>query len=609
MTAKKAPAQGKPYTLRKLLSHCLSRKGAVLSPEQLFLYGKAVPLGGQMRDVSEKDYILAEIFGERFGLMLSDLADYGRRRLYEFEGESTDPADVAAQRWLEGDLSDLNIKTGHGKHSAPHPVSGIRRTFGQCLAQLVAEAQDKDLSKDSLWWLSQYQDYSLDWLLFGEGTLAKSTFHAANDPVLAALEQAVELNGGALQEARAELDFCPTVSDIKAIRGTTTWRGADWNWLMNGKTHTAFKCRSPTLPLCARCVSSWNIQPVMPEMPDLLAFVDWLYVYILREFFVVEPLARGDWRQRLFTLIARGKNKVLILLGTTPQAGTQYRLGKATPGSGVVKLAYFIQLIIKRYGRQGFLQYLSMVNDEARARGFRDLLDVAERRSWYDTRSACAGMEDGGDADAAEDMDDGGMDAFTSALGAGNFAAASGDMATDGGQAGDGGEAGAREDAGPARANNSPRAKARPAPGAAGEPGESGGAAKARPAKGRKAAKAGAKGAEAPGGPGAEAAEGAKDPAPSRPAGTSRRPGPSKAAAEEEDRPDAKAGSGGKPAGQARKKRAASPRQADGQTPGKAPDQDDAGIPAHVQTVPPAPRKRRPSPASGFLKRRARAQD
>ncbi len=73
-----------------------------------------------------------------------------------------------------------------------------------------------------------------------------------------------------------------------------------------------------------------------------------------------------------------------MLLGTTPQAGTQYRLGKALPGDSARKLAYLIEAIIRRYGRTGFLQYIDMVNDEAVARGFSSLLEVVRRKSWRD---------------------------------------------------------------------------------------------------------------------------------------------------------------------------------------------------------------------------------
>ncbi|MBO4296984.1 MAG: hypothetical protein J5863_09530, partial [Desulfovibrio sp.] len=324
-----------------------------------------------------------------------------------------------------------------GKRSEPHLISGRRLSFGECFTRLVLESRERELSHSMLWWLSEYLDYSLDWLFFGAGTIAKSSFHDTFDPSGSLLNLALAAGADGSDDASLDgtLSVLQTVSEIKAMRGTTTWRGADWNWLMNGKTHTAHQCKSPTLPLCARCVSAWNIQPVMPEMPDLLAFIDWLYVYILREFFMLAPLPKSDWRQQVFAAISHGKNKVLLLLGTTAQAGTQYRLGKAMPGSAVVKLAYFLELIIRRFGRDGFLQYIAMVNEEARARGFANLLEVMERKSWRDDRKAGLGE----DFDA-EDLE--GVEAGEETGAAGDFAGAAA-----GAVAGDGSDAGPGEDA------------------------------------------------------------------------------------------------------------------------------------------------------------------
>ncbi|MBR4746339.1 MAG: hypothetical protein IK061_02920, partial [Desulfovibrio sp.] len=406
MSQQKTKNQSKEPSLRKLLAQCLQRKGVVYSAETLLHQGRLERIPALVRDVSDTEFILDEIFGERFERLLTDLADYGRRRNYEFNEESDDPADQTAQRWLSGDTSDLNIRITRGKRSEPHLISGRRLSFGECFTRLVLESRERDLSHSMLWWLSEYLDYSLDWLFFGAGTIAKSSFHDTFDPSGSLLNLALAAGADGSDDASLDgttLSVLQTVSEIKAMRGTTTWRGADWNWLMNGKTHTAHQCKSPTLPLCARCVSAWNIQPVMPEMPDLLAFIDWLYVYILREFFMLAPLPRSDWRQQVFAAISHGKNKVLLLLGTTAQAGTQYRLGKAMPGSSVVKLAYFLELIIRRFGRDGFLQYIAMVNEEARARGFANLLEVMERKSWRDDRKAGLGEDFGaGDLEGVE---------------------------------------------------------------------------------------------------------------------------------------------------------------------------------------------------------------
>ena len=108
MSQQKTLNQHKSLTLRKLLAQCLQRKGTVFSAESLFLEGKQKRLPDLMRDASETEFILDEIFGERFERLVTDIADYGRRREYEFEGPSETPADRMAQRWLNGDISDLD---------------------------------------------------------------------------------------------------------------------------------------------------------------------------------------------------------------------------------------------------------------------------------------------------------------------------------------------------------------------------------------------------------------------------------------------------------------------------------------------------------------------
>lgn len=364
-------------TLRDFVARCL-RKNKHLSADSLFRTGEEVPLSDLTLKLKDLDSVINSIFADRFLRLIQDLADYGRRGIYEFEAEEKGPVFEQEERWLNGDLSDLGISPLRGKRSS-HPETRMdRESFGSCLARMVKESAAKNLSRRSLEWLTSTFDYNLDWLFFGVGEMVHSTFQSIYEPAQMAHDEEGE-NGSVTHTVTYQ-----TVADVKGMRGTTTWSGADWTWLLNGKSHTSFQCKAPTLPLAARCVSAWNVQPMTPNMPDLLPFIDRLYVWILHEFFEKKPLPKSDWRQELFLTLVRGKNKLLMLLGTTPQAGTQYRLGKALPGDSARKLAYLIEAIIRRYGRTGFLQYINMVNDEAVARGFSSLLEVVRRKSWRD---------------------------------------------------------------------------------------------------------------------------------------------------------------------------------------------------------------------------------
>ena len=364
-------------TLRDFVARCL-RKNKHLSADSLFRTGEEVPLPDLPLKLKDLDSVIDSIFADRFLRLIQDLADYGRRGIYEFEAEEKGPVYEQEERWLNGDLSDLGISPLRGKRSSRPETRMDRESFGSCLARLVKESAAKNLSRRSLEWLTSTFDYNLDWLFFGVGEMVHSTFQSIYEPAQMAHDEEGE-NGSVTHTVTYQ-----TVADVKGMRGTTTWSGADWTWLLNGKSHTSFQCKAPTLPLAARCVSAWNVQPMTPDMPDLLPFIDRLYVWILHEFFEKKPLPKGDWRQELFLTLVRGKNKLLMLLGTTPQAGTQYRLGKALPGDSARKLAYLIEAIIRRYGRTGFLQYIDMVNDEAVARGFSSLLEVVRRKSWRD---------------------------------------------------------------------------------------------------------------------------------------------------------------------------------------------------------------------------------
>lgn len=104
-------------TLRDFVARCL-RKNKHLSADSLFRTGEEVPLPDLPLKLKDLDSVIDSIFADRFLRLIQDLADYGRRGIYEFEAEEKGPVYEQEERWLNGDLSDLGISPLRGKRSS-----------------------------------------------------------------------------------------------------------------------------------------------------------------------------------------------------------------------------------------------------------------------------------------------------------------------------------------------------------------------------------------------------------------------------------------------------------------------------------------------------------
>ena len=77
-------------TLRDFVARCL-RKNKHLSADSLFRTGEEVPLPDLPLKLKDLDSVIDSIFADRFLRLIQDLADYGRRGIYEFEAEEKAP--------------------------------------------------------------------------------------------------------------------------------------------------------------------------------------------------------------------------------------------------------------------------------------------------------------------------------------------------------------------------------------------------------------------------------------------------------------------------------------------------------------------------------------
>ena len=219
-------------TLRDFVARCL-RKNKHLSADSLFRTGEEVPLPDLPLKLKDLDSVIDSIFADRFLRLIQDLADYGRRGIYEFEAEEKGPVYEQEERWLNGDLSDLGISPLRGKRSSRPETRMDRESFGSCLARLVKESAAKNLSRRSLEWLTSTFDYNLDWLFFGVGEMVHSTFQSIYEPAQMAHDEEGE-NGsvthtgdnrtgeGEGDDEVLYIDFTKVPADVERIAITVT---------------------------------------------------------------------------------------------------------------------------------------------------------------------------------------------------------------------------------------------------------------------------------------------------------------------------------------------------------------------------------------------------
>lgn len=308
----------------------------------------------------------------RFPHMLKDICDYGSRREYSFSGLSRGfPEEESGRK--------VRVRADDPDDPSPAPTAlehaSCRLSLGECLMHVSLGLKEGRLDEWMLRWLCVEMGYNLDWLFFGLG------------PMLARWGEAME-KGKTSSVPAPGTSWDPksgavTFEDMTSLRDRQTmslWNYTDWQWLLNLRAMVKATYKAPTIPLLSRLVSGWQLPSQLPQMPDILAWLDWLKEWCRREF--TEDGKDRGWKGEVVRQIAASANNGLLLLGLSSQTGTLYRIDRTEPSACVLRLAWLLRMIVDRQGRRGFLNYLDLVNDEAEARGFSNLGEVFSERSW-----------------------------------------------------------------------------------------------------------------------------------------------------------------------------------------------------------------------------------
>lgn len=334
-----------------------------------------LPSGDRRRNLEKAywDTLNREIYGKRLPRILEDITDYARRQVFTFTREDGDAERYSGSHWMSDEDMNRTMLSlgGRGSRSkATEEVEGkICLTLGQCLTRAVDDIAARQLSDRSTFWIFYLLNYSLDWVLYGIGT--------------------PKLNRYAPQDLDWELpkvtgmDRVPTLAMLKTLRTTTSWTSMEWSWLLGTTTRTQYRCTYPTLPLAARIVNSWGIEPCAPLLPEPPVFVNWLWKWLAGEF-VAEggTPAQEKWKQDIISTCVRSKTRLYLLLGVTTQSGSQYGREIMAPSASITRACYYIEMVVRRWGREGFLNILDILDQEARDRGFEGLPGVFEKRTW-----------------------------------------------------------------------------------------------------------------------------------------------------------------------------------------------------------------------------------
>ncbi len=317
---------------------------------------------------------------ERFRLLLRDLCDYGMRRDYVFARQMRTAEEQKELGWLEGHFEGLlpprQKKAAPGRSevvSSPFEPHRQRRSLGDCVVALVDGLAADNVPMWLVRWLCLDMGYNLDWLIFGLGPMFAEW---APDSGVA---HSLPPTGTVLEPGTGKIRY-EDVTSLRERQAMSLWSFTEWQWLHNLRAVVKSVYKPPTIPLLSRLTAWWRVPSQLPQMPHILAWIDWISVWCAHEFLEGEP-APG-WKQTIVEQLVMTRNTALLLLGLGGQAGAQYRSSKAEPTTCVLRLAWMVRMAIERRGRQGFLDYLDLVDDEARARGFDCLTDIFRQRTW-----------------------------------------------------------------------------------------------------------------------------------------------------------------------------------------------------------------------------------
>ncbi len=356
--------------LYKLIERCVHDR---CSPDALVRGDAVAVFPGSVSLPRDSDEVCGAC-AQRLKVVLKDLVDYGTRRDYIFPMDNPTPEEREAREWLTScPLPDRSRHTRSDLVSRPWDPDNRRRTLGECVVALVSSMGRGGLEEWQVRWLCVDIGYSLDWLILGMGPMFVEW---AGDA--AAMHRIPP--SGTYRDPETGVVHYEDVTSLRERQTLSLWSFTEWQWLHNLRAVVRSVYKPPTIPLLSRLAAGWRLPSQLPQMPDILVWADWVAVWLVREFIKGTP-APG-WKQLIVEDMVACRNTILLLLGLGGQAGVQYRTAKAEPTACVLRLAWVLRMIIERRGRDGFLDYLDLVDEEARVRGFEGLDAVFRQRTW-----------------------------------------------------------------------------------------------------------------------------------------------------------------------------------------------------------------------------------
>lgn len=88
------------------------------------------------------------------------------------------------------------------------------------------------------------------------------------------------------------------------------------------------------------------------------------------------------WRSYVVRRLQASQARAGMLVGLTPSATASYMAGRSEPTDSALKAFLLLDGVLTRHGRDGLVDFLNMLNEEAVSRGFADLGEVFRKRTW-----------------------------------------------------------------------------------------------------------------------------------------------------------------------------------------------------------------------------------
>lgn len=273
--------------------------------------------------------------------------------------EGARPVRLAAGRALAGASEEALFR-----ERMPDIVADIaaclRRDARTCAMAraLYVQSLEGALDREVLLWLDAC-GYSLDWLFFGLGGMLLAGYR-----------------GLAPQGAESPL----RTEDVRRLRCLAPgWSGADWGWL-HGNRHLRRREAPPAMAIAAAAVVAWGIPPFVPALPDPAATCR--RIRDLAMTIDHTSWKRDDWHAYVIRRLKASPARAGMLAGVSATTAAAYMAGSSTPTDGVLRTFLVLDFVLSRHGRDGLIDLLDLLDEEARSRGFEDLGAVFRARSW-----------------------------------------------------------------------------------------------------------------------------------------------------------------------------------------------------------------------------------